>query len=84
MNSVWVAKQHMRHHGKDVLSIRTAQHWFKTGNFEPDDSSRPGRLLEIDTDVLKQLIEKDYAKRLVESKRDYSLVTSSNWLRHHC
>jgi histone-lysine N-methyltransferase SETMAR len=48
--------------GKDVLSIRTAQHWFnrfKNGNLELDDLPRSGRPLEVDLDVLKQLIEED-------------------------
>ena len=41
--------------GKDVLSIRTAQHWFhrfKNGNFELDDSSRFGWPLQVDIDLL--------------------------------
>jgi len=45
--------------GKDVLSIRTAQHWFnqfKNGNFELEDLPRSGRPLEVNIDVLKQLI----------------------------
>ncbi|CAF2106043.1 unnamed protein product [Rotaria magnacalcarata] len=48
--------------GKDVLSIRTAQHWFhrfKNGNFELDDLPHNGRPLEVDMDLLKQLIEQD-------------------------
>ncbi|CAF1352684.1 unnamed protein product [Rotaria magnacalcarata] len=48
--------------GKDVLSIRTAQHWFhrfKNGNFELDDLPHTGRPLEVDMDLLKQLIEQD-------------------------
>ena len=48
--------------GKDVLSIRTAQHWFnrfKNGNFELDDLPHSGRPLEVDMEVLKQLIEED-------------------------
>jgi len=48
--------------GNDVLSIRTAQHWFnrfKYGNLELDDLSHTGRPLQMDMDVLKQLIEKD-------------------------
>ncbi|CAF2116840.1 unnamed protein product, partial [Rotaria magnacalcarata] len=48
--------------GKDVLSIRTAQHWFhrfKNGNFELDDLPHTGRPLEVDMNLLKQLIEQD-------------------------
>ena len=48
--------------GEDVLSIRTAQHWFnrfKNGSLELDDLPRPGRPLEVDVDHLKQLIEHD-------------------------
>ena len=48
--------------GEDVLSIRTAQHWFnrfKNGNFEIDDLPRSGRPLELDVDLLTQLIEED-------------------------
>jgi transposase len=48
--------------GKDVLSIRTAQHWFKqfkNGNFELDDLPRSGRPLEVNMDVLKQLIKEN-------------------------
>ena len=48
--------------GEDVLSIRTAQHWFnrfKNGNLELDDLPRPGRPLELDVDLLKKLIEQD-------------------------
>ena len=48
--------------GEDVLSIRTAQHWFnrfKNGNLELDDLPRPGRPLELNVDLLKQLIEQD-------------------------
>ena len=47
---------------KDVLSIRTAQHGFnrfENGNFELDDLLRCGRPPEVDTDLLKQLIEED-------------------------
>ena len=47
---------------EDVLSIRTAQHWFnrfKNGILELDDLPRPGRPLEVDVDHLKQLIEQD-------------------------
>jgi transposase len=47
---------------KDVLSIRTAQHWFnrfKNGNFELDDLLNFGRPLEMDMYFLKQLIEED-------------------------
>jgi transposase len=46
--------------GKDILSIRTAQHWFnrfQNGNFDLDDLSRSGRPPEVDTDLLKQLVE---------------------------
>jgi histone-lysine N-methyltransferase SETMAR len=48
--------------GKDVLSIRTAQHWFnrfKNGNFELDDLPHTGRPMQVDIDILKQLIEED-------------------------
>lgn len=48
--------------GKNVLSIRTAQHWFhqfKNGNFDLDDLSRIGRPVQVDIDLLKQLIEQD-------------------------
>ena len=48
--------------GKNVLSIRTAQHWFnrfKNDNLELDDLPRSGRSLQVDLDVLKQLIEED-------------------------
>jgi hypothetical protein len=48
--------------GKDVLSIRPAQRWFnrfKNADFELDDLPHPGRLLEMDLDVLQQLIEED-------------------------
>ena len=48
--------------GEDILSIRTAQHWFnrfKTGNFNLNDSRHSGRPVEVDVDVLKQLIEED-------------------------
>jgi hypothetical protein len=48
--------------GKDALFIGTAQHWFnrfKNRNFELDDLFHSGRLLEVDIDVLKQLIEED-------------------------
>jgi transposase len=48
--------------GEDVLSIRTAQHWFnrfKNGNFELDDLPRSGRPLDLDVDLLTQLIEEN-------------------------
>ncbi|CAF4641069.1 unnamed protein product [Rotaria socialis] len=48
--------------GEDILSIRTAQHWFnrfKNGNLELDDLPRPGKPLKVDVDLLKQLIEQD-------------------------
>ena len=48
--------------GDDMLSIRTAQHWFNrfmSGNFELNNSRHSGRPLEVDIDVLKQLIEED-------------------------
>ena len=48
--------------GKNILSIRTVQHWFnrfKSGNFKLNDSRYSGRPVEVDADVLKQLIEED-------------------------
>ena len=48
--------------GKDVLSIRAAQHWFsrfKNSNLELDDLSCSERPVEVDFDVLKQLTEED-------------------------
>ena len=48
--------------GEDVLSIRTAQHWFhrfKSGNFELDDLPHTRRPLQVEMDVLKQLVEED-------------------------
>ena len=48
--------------GKDTLLIRIAQHCFNrfnSGNFELNDSRHSGRLLEVDVDILKQLIEED-------------------------
>ncbi|CAF3468970.1 unnamed protein product [Rotaria socialis] len=48
--------------GEDILSIRTAQHWFnrfKNGDLELDDLPRPGKPLKVDVDLLKQLIEQD-------------------------
>ena len=48
--------------GKDVLSIRTAQHWFnrfRNGNLELDDLSHIGRSLPVDINPLKQLISED-------------------------
>jgi transposase len=48
--------------GEDVVSIRTAQHWFnrfKNGNLELEDLPRSGRPREVDTDVLRELIEDD-------------------------
>lgn len=48
--------------GQDMLSVRTAQHWFnrfKKGNIELDDSRHSGRPSEVNVDVLKQLIEED-------------------------
>ncbi len=68
MNSVLVTKQRKQpttyaaRWGEDVLSTRTAQHWFnrfKNGNLELDDLPRSGRPLEVDVDLLKQLIEQD-------------------------
>jgi hypothetical protein len=47
---------------KDVLSIRTAQHWFhrfKNGNFKLDDLPHTGRSLQVDVDVLEQLTEEN-------------------------
>ena len=46
--------------GQDIIFTRTAQRWFNrfnNGNYELDDSSRSGRLVEVDLDRLKQLIE---------------------------
>ena len=48
--------------GENVLSIRTAQHWFnrfKNDSLELDDLPRSGRPVEVDVDLLKQLIEQD-------------------------
>lgn len=46
----------------DVLSIRTAQHWFercKNGNLELANLPSSGRPLEVGVDLLKQLIQED-------------------------
>ena len=66
--------------GKNVLSIRTSQHWFnrfKNGNFELDDLPLSGRPLEVDMDVLKQLIEKDprLTTRCLEERLGCSHIT---------
>ncbi len=48
--------------GKDVLSIHTAQDWFnrfRNSNFELENLPRSRRPLEVDSNVLKQLIEED-------------------------
>ena len=48
--------------GNNLLSIRTAQHWFnrfKNGNLELDDLPRSGRPLELDVNLLEQLIEEE-------------------------
>ena len=48
--------------GRVVFSICTVQYWFnrfKNGNLELDDLLRYGRVLEVDLDVLKQLVEED-------------------------
>ena len=48
--------------GKNILFIRTAQPWFHrftNGNFELDDLPHSGRLLQVEMDLLKQLIEED-------------------------
>ncbi len=48
--------------GEDVLSIRTAEYWFnrfKNSNFKLDNLPRPGRPLEVNMILLKQLIEED-------------------------
>ena len=48
--------------GDNVISTRTAQHWFnplKNSNLELDDLPRSGRPVEVDVDLLKQLIEQD-------------------------
>ncbi|CAF1375292.1 unnamed protein product [Adineta ricciae] len=45
--------------GKDVLSIRTAQHWFRNDNLEFGDLPRSVRPIEVDMNALKQLIEED-------------------------
>ena len=47
---------------EDVLFIRAVQHWFnrfKRGNLKLDDLPRFVRLLELDVDLLKQLIDED-------------------------
>ena len=47
---------------EDLLSIRTEQHCFnrfKNDNLNLDDLHRSGRLLELDVELLKQLIEED-------------------------
>ena len=47
---------------KDACSIRTAQHWFsrfKNSNLEFDNLRPYVRLLELDVELLKQLIEED-------------------------
>ena len=45
-----------------LLSYDTAKHWFqrfKDGNFDFDDSPHPGRQIEIDIELLKELIEEE-------------------------
>jgi hypothetical protein len=48
--------------GRDVLFIRTAQHWFhrfKNGNFELNDLPHTERSAQVNVDVLKELIDED-------------------------
>ncbi len=66
--------------GTDVLSIRTAQHWFhrfKNGNFELNDLPHTGRPLQVVMDVLKQFIEEDprLNTRCLAERLGYSHIT---------
>ncbi len=48
--------------GKDVLSHRTAQRWFKqfrSKDYEIEDAPRSGRPSHIDLDELKSIVEAD-------------------------
>ena len=48
--------------GKGIVSYDTAKHWFrefKEGNFDLEDKTHPGRPVEVDLKVLKELIEDD-------------------------
>ena len=38
---------------QDIISTPTAQRWFNKGNYELNDSSRSGRLVEVDLDRLQ-------------------------------
>ena len=69
--------------GKAVLTIRTAQHWFhrfKNGNFEFDDLPHSGRLLQVDMDLLKELIEQDprLTTRCLAERLGCSHITNRN------
>ena len=68
MNFVWVAKQWKQQEVCAVRWARTRSQFvqrniasigLKSGYFEFNDSRHSGRLLEVDVDVLKQLIEED-------------------------
>ena len=66
--------------GEDTLSIRAVQHCFnrfKSGNFELNDSRHSVRLLEVDINVLKQLIEEDsrLTTRCLAERLGYSHTT---------
>ncbi len=62
---------------KDVLSIRTPQHWlnrFKNGNLKFNDLPHCGRSVEVDKDVSKQLVEEDprFTTRCLAERFGYS------------
>ena len=68
--------------GMNVLSVRTAQHWFrrfKNENFEFDDVLlHTERSLQVAIDLLKQLTEED--PRLTIQ----SVFSSATWMLSHC
>ena len=52
----------MHHDGENLLSTRTAQHWFnrfKNGNLKLDYLSRSDRPSETDMDLSKRFIKED-------------------------
>ena len=73
-------------YGKDTVSIRTCQRWFekfRSGNLSVENSSRPGRPTEIDTNVIKVLLDENphLTTRDIADELQIAIQSVSNHIR---
>ena len=83
-NAVQARRKLCEVYGEDVLTERQCQNWFKkfrSGNFDVEDSSRSGRPVEADEDIIKALIDSN--RRITTREIAQTLHLSNSTVHDH-